>query len=178
MNNLKTYSVSLFFDEKGQCNLKKLISDVSQITGNNYMVINEVPPHITLGMFKACDEELKELVTIVEAVSKIPFEIKLKKLEIETFRNKLLVLKVDSYATEMLNLLNKKLHNQCLKKFSAGCNNLYMPGNFFPHIAIASGLTNVQMEKAICYMKDKLQNIELEIKRMSLAQRHPYKVIF
>lgn len=178
MNNSKTYSISLFFDEKGQCRIKKIISDISQITGNNYMVTHEVPPHITIGMFKAYDEELHQLITTVEKLSKLSREIKLKKLEIETFRNKLLLLKPDSYNTEMLNLLNKELHNQCLKKFSAGCNNLYLPENFFPHIAIASGLTNVQVEKAKDYLKDKLQNIELEIKRMSLAQRHPYKEIF
>lgn len=171
---MNTYSISLFFDEEGQDYLNDLIKQVAHVTGNNYMVDNEVPPHITLGMFKTDNTHIDGLITIVEKVAKVSGEIKLRNLEAVTFRNKLLIIKPDDCAGSLLNLLNKELHTRCLQKFSPGCNNLYIPEFFFPHIAIASGLTNIQMIKAIDYIKYKLHNVELQIKTISLARRHPY----
>ncbi len=67
----RTYSVSLFFDEKSTAELEALILQVAQITKNDYVVKNKIPPHITIGMFKATKSQERQLV---EFIHKINFE--------------------------------------------------------------------------------------------------------
>ena len=47
-----TYAISLFFDEQSTEKLTSLIKSVAEITDNFYVVKNNIPPHITLAMFK------------------------------------------------------------------------------------------------------------------------------
>ena len=117
-----TYSVSLFFDEKSTVELSNFILQVAQITKNDYVVKNNIPPHITIGMFKATKNQEGQLVEIIKKINsdfQPIFEKKENALVFEklgTLKNKIAFL---SFATNqsIVFTLNQKLHNSLMPDF-------------------------------------------------------------
>lgn len=133
----RTYSVSLFFDEKSTVELSNFILQVAQITKNDYVVRNKIPPHITIGMFKATKNQEGQLLQVIQKINsdfQPIFEKKENVLCFEklgTLKNKIAFL---SFATNqsIVFTLNQKLHNSLMPDFPAACNNMYLPQVFFP----------------------------------------------
>ena len=59
------YLISIYFDEKTNKNLQRLINRVAEKTGNAFMLDNQVPPHITIAAMETRDE--KKAIVAVEA---------------------------------------------------------------------------------------------------------------
>lgn len=60
------YLVSIYFDEKTDNRMRKLIKQVAEKTGNAFMTENHVPPHMTIG--KQLTKE--QMVTAFEVIQK------------------------------------------------------------------------------------------------------------
>ena len=45
------YTISIYFDEKSNKTIQQYINQIAKLTGNTYMVDEQVPPHITLSAF-------------------------------------------------------------------------------------------------------------------------------
>lgn len=181
----RTYSVSLFFDEKSTVELSNFILQVAQITKNDYVVKNNIPPHITIGMFKATKNQEGQLVEIIKKINsdfQPIFEKKENVLCFEklgTLKNKIAFL---SFATKqsLIFSLNQKLHNFLMPDFPAACNNMYLPQVFFPHCTIATGLSKTQLALLQDAQNKNLIKIpkSVQIAKISLAIRHPYQEVF
>ena len=63
--NFLSYAVTLYFDDKASLEIRKLTKVLSTVTGNDYMLQNNVPPHLTLGMFHADDVDLQKLKSLL-----------------------------------------------------------------------------------------------------------------
>jgi hypothetical protein len=46
------YAIVLYFDEETRLKLQSIITDVSQSTGNEYMLKNNIAPHVTVSYFR------------------------------------------------------------------------------------------------------------------------------
>lgn len=181
----RTYSVSLFFDEKSTAELSNFILQVAQITKNDFMVKNNIPPHITIGMFKATKNQEGQLVEIIKKINsdfQPIFEKKENVLCFEklgTLKNKIAFL---SFATKqsLIFSLNQKLHNFLMPDFPAACNNMYLPQVFFPHCTIATGLSKTQLALLQDAQNKNLIKIpkSVQVAKISLAIRHPYQEVF
>ena len=181
----RTYSVSLFFDEKSTVELSNFILQVAQITKNDYVVKNNIPPHITIGMFKATKNQEGQLVEIIKKINsdfQPIFEKKENVLCFEklgTLKNKIAFL---SFATNqsIVFTLNQKLHNSLMPDFPAACNNMYLPHDFFPHCTIATGLSKTQLALLQDAQNKNLIKIpkSVQVAKISLAIRHPYQEVF
>ena len=181
----RTYSVSLFFDEKSTVELSNFILQVAQITKNDYVVKNNIPPHITIGMFKATKNQEGQLVEIIKKINsdfQPIFEKKENVLCFEklgTLKNKIAFL---SFATKqsLIFSLNQKLHNSLMPDFPAACNNMYLPQVFFPHCTIATGLSKTQLAILQDAQNKNLIKIpkSVQVAKISLAIRHPYQEVF
>lgn len=181
----RTYSVSLFFDEKSTVELSNFILQVAQITKNDYIVKNNIPPHITIGMFKATKNQEGQLVEIIKKINsdfQPIFEKKENVLCFEklgTLKNKIAFL---SFATKqsLIFSLNQKLHNSLMPDFPAACNNMYLPQVFFPHCTIATGLSKTQLALLQDAQNKNLIKIpkSVHVAKISLAIRHPYQEVF
>ena len=181
----RTYSVSLFFDEKSTAELSNFILQVAQITKNDYVVKNNIPPHITIGMFKATKNQEGQLVEIIKKINsdfQPIFEKKENVLCFEklgTLKNKIAFL---SFATKqsLIFTLNQKLHNSLMPDFPAACNNMYLPQVFFPHCTIATGLSKTQLALLQDAQNKNLIKIpkSVQVAKISLAIRHPYQEVF
>ena len=102
--------------------------------------------------------------------------------KLDFFKNKIAFLcsaeKKDCEESSFLYKLNKNLHNLLLPNFMPACNNLYLPENYFPHCAVVSGLSSIQLKKLL-QNQDKLTlPITVFPQKISLAIRRPYKIIF
>lgn len=181
----QTYSVSLFFDEKSTAELLDFILQVAQITKNDYVVKNNIPPHITLGMFKAKKNQEWQLVEIIQKVNS-EFQPIFEKKEnvlcfekLDILKNKIAFL---SFAANqpIIFELNQKLHNSFLPAFPAACNNLYLPQVFFPHCTVATGLSKTHL--ALLQDAQNKNQIKIpkfvHVSKISLAIRHPYQELF
>lgn len=181
----RTYSVSLFFNEKSTVELSNFILQVAQITKNDYVVKNNTPPHITIGMFKATKNQEGQLVEIIKKINsdfQPIFEKKENVLCFEklgTLKNKIAFL---SFATKqsLIFTLNQKLHNSLMPDFPAACNNMYLPHDFFPHCTIATGLSKTQLVLLQDAQNKNLIKIpkSVQVAKISLAIRHPYQEVF
>lgn len=181
----RTYSVSLFFDEKSTVELSNFILQVAQITKNDYVVKNNIPPHITIGMFKATKNQEGQLVEIIKKINsdfQPIFEKKENVLCFEklgTLKNKIAFL---SFATNqsIVFSINQKLHNFLMPDFPAACNNMYLPQVFFPHCTIATGLSKTQLALLQDAQNKNLIKIpkSVQVAKISLAIRHPYQEVF
>ena len=69
-NSFITYEVSLYFEKDSELKIKNLIRQIADVTQNFYRIEKEIPPHITLGMFKATETQKSKshLIPVIEAV--------------------------------------------------------------------------------------------------------------
>lgn len=181
----KTYSVSLFFDEKSTAELLDFILQVAQITKNDYVVKNNIPPHITLGMFKATKNQEWQLVEIIQEVNSEfqPFFEKKENVlcfeKLDILKNKIAFLSLAANQSIIFEL-NQKLYNSLLPDFPAACNNLYLPQVFFPHCTVATGLSKTHL--ALLQDVQNKNQIKIpkfvHVSKISLAIRHPYQELF
>lgn len=181
----RTYSVSLFFNEKSTVELSNFILQVAQITKNDYVVKNNIPPHITIGMFKATKNQEGQLLQVIKKINsdfQPIFEKKENVLCFEklgTLKNKIAFL---SFATKqsLIFSLNQKLHSFLMPDFPAACNNMYLPQVFFPHCTIATGLSKTQLALLQDAQNKNLIKIPklVQVEKISLAIRHPYQEVF
>lgn len=180
-----TYSVSLFFDEDSTVELSNFILQVAQITKNDYVVKNNIPPHITIGMFKATKNQEGQLLQVIQKIN-FEFQPFFEKKEnvlcfekLGTLKNKIAFL---SFATNqsIVFTLNQKLHNSLMPDFPAACNNMYLPQVFFPHCTIATGLSKTQLALLQDAQNKNLIKIpkSVQVAKISLAIRHPYQEVF
>ena len=52
------YLISIYFDEKTDKQIRRLMSQVAEQTGNTFMQDNHVPPHITVAAIETRDERV------------------------------------------------------------------------------------------------------------------------
>lgn len=181
----QTYSVSLFFDEKSTAELLDFILQVAQITKNDYVVKNNIPPHITLGMFKATKNQEWQLVEIIQKFNS-EFQPIFEKKEnvlcfekLDILKNKIAFLSFAANQSIIFEL-NQKLHNSLLPDFPAACNNLYLPQVFFPHCTVATGLSKTHLALFQDAQNKNQMKIPkfVHVSKISLAIRHPYQELF
>ena len=143
--NDKTYSISLVFQKESQEFINQLVAEIASATGNPYRIDLQVPPHITIAMFKADSKGaviLKEKVSAFAATFE-PFSFTFKKYD--TFKGKTLYLVPDNDGCHQLKKLNLDIHSTLASALLPGCNGQYLPENYFPHLTVASGLSQNQI---------------------------------
>lgn len=185
-NSFVTYEVSLYFEKDSELKIKNLIRQIADVTQNFYRIEKEIPPHITLGMFKATETQKGNLKKVIIKLQDEfnNFEKKEKMLnmnKLDSFKNKILFLTFqqnqNANKESVLFYLNKLIHSALLKDLSPANNNLYLPQNFYPHCTVATGLSLKQINKIF----DDEQKLEipkqLVFNRISLAVHNPFEII-
>ena len=64
--DFSTYAITLYFDDATSKVIKELTAQLADVTGNDFMTANSVPPHLTLGMFHVNDADVGNLKTQFE----------------------------------------------------------------------------------------------------------------
>ena len=172
MSDFITYAVSLHFTKAVNEIIFDALSNIAEMTGNDFMIQNKVPPHITIGAFHGAKEDEDRLMQIVEAFSRKQSSGRVCFTEVGNFNGKVLFLKPEKDA--FLSEINKELHEVVLPEFEKGENGYYMPQMWFPHTTLATRLNQSQFEKAVEIAGKIKLPMEAEISDIGMYQCSPF----
>ena len=168
-----TFSASLHFSRESEERVLSLVRALAAATGNAYRLL--VPTHLTLGMFRAENENALE--SAFSKAGKEFSETGLKFNRLETFRNKVLLLAPDEKSAAFLKSLNAAIHATALPCAPAANGGRYLPDRFFPHITLASGLSPSQFNAALDFSRSLELPLSVRATKIVLAQTKPYRVV-
>jgi 2'-5' RNA ligase len=143
-------------------------------SGNKYMLDNDIPPHLTLSLFRHSNiDEIQELID-KNIFFWNPINIKLSSIGI--FNPNVLFL--TPVPNNSIIELNQKT-NELLIKSNENINidKNYATNNWVPHIALAVKLNQDELINGIKIITREYEPIGGEINRIALAKCNPYKDI-
>lgn len=169
MDKEKIYAVVVYFDRQTEDRISEMINDIAERTGKRYMTENDIPPHISLGVFSSSDEDAvtDDLISFADTLS--PADIEFEKPG--SFGNSVLFLPPKENA--FLRSANKSLHD--MMPFSPAEGGNYLPGKWVPHCSICVLLDEETFPAAYETAERMFSPIKGRITRLVLAECYPYR---
>ena len=164
------YLVSAYFDNETNKILQGYINKIAAVTGNDFMVKNNVPPHLTLSAIEA-----RGVDVLLPAFESLAGEIKQGEISIITVGQLMpQVIYVAPYLNDYLSTLEQRVFD-CLAGIpETTVSNYYKPFSWLPHITLAKTLTREQMLDAVKGMQD-FKSIRAKIVKIGLAKVNPHE---
>lgn len=167
------YLITVYFDEKTSKQLERYIKSIAEVSGNDFMTKNNVPPHMTISSIEArsagvlkdrfehlCDNLSAGNIQIVSVGQLFPYVM---------------------YATPVLNSYLQELAEKVYESVSdipeTSVNKCYQPGSWLPHITLGKTLTKIQMQNAFLKMQSSFSPLKAQVTAISLASTNPNKDI-
>ena len=167
------YLVSIYFDEKTNKHIQRLINQVAERTGNRFMLDGEVPPHITISAFETQDE-----ASAIEALDSLVEELRRGNL---TWASVGQFFPYVIYITPVLNVylhgLSESVYNALSSLEDVLISSHYQPFQWLPHTTIAKKLSKEEMQIAFEVLQSGFGIFEGEVVRIGLAKPNPYRDI-
>ena len=174
--SFSTYAITLYFDDDTTEWIRTFTAHLAEVTGNDFMTANNVPPHLTVGMFHVDEADVEKLKALFEEFvsaareNNSSFDISFSGFE--SFLDKVIFIK--PVVDEKLAALNKLLHEKFLPHFEPGDNRNYLPENWYPHIALGVKLSHEQFESGMEFLKNQPLGRCARITTIGLACCNPY----
>ena len=164
------YAILLHLDDKSAEQIQNIIEYVVTCTGNDHMISNHIPPHITIADFNAdSDDEIIDIASdIVESLNRFNIPI----VSVGIFNPHVI------FAAPVMNesLLNAcKTANQIIQNKGFECNRVYTPYSWVPHISLAVKLDEASVKKAVNAALEKFRPVMASVEKLSIAVCNPYK---
>lgn len=166
------YLVTAYFDDLPSRKLSALIERTAEISGNDFMVANKIPPHMTLLQFHSkADSE-----SIVSVFSNPIYRCDAFDVTFANVRSEIpQVVYIPVQKNERLLEINRFLSSVFSELPETIISKHYSPENFYPHVSLAKRLDDFQRKKA----EDFLKEIEIpssdKIVRIVLTEGNPPK---
>lgn len=171
-SSLITYAVSLHFSQNINKIITSAVTSIAEETGSRFIIENKIPPHVTIGAFRATKEKEQKLIRLVEDFSKSQKSGTVHFNEIENFKGKVLFLKPEK--DEFLSEMNKSLHALLLQEFEKGENGWYLPDIWFPHTTLSTRLNQSQFPKALAIAEKIPLPLTAEVCEIGLYKCSPF----
>lgn len=165
------YLISIYFDEKTDNHIRKLMKQVAEKTGNTFMLDNDVPPHITVAAIETRDEN-RAIAALESCVQQLR-------------RGKLRFISVGAFFSQVIYLepvLNEYLHgvvcavNTAVKDLSETIvSPYYQPFSWLPHVTLAKQLSEEQMLTAFEILQKRFASFEGTVTRIGIAKTNPHR---
>ena len=168
------YLVSLYFDDNTMKKIQGYINKVANSSGNNFMVDNSVPPHITIAGFNSSNEN--EVIDVLDK--------SIKNIEVgEIIFSSIGIFK--SSVIYLAPVLNEYLHNLSLE-INKGLseveniemNKFYVPFNWMPHVTIGKKLNREELFLGLDQLEKSFSIFSGKITKISLSKTNPYQDVF
>ncbi len=167
------YLISAYFDQESNRTLDRLIRETANASGNDFMVKNMVPPHLTISFFEARSEDTAKMI-FQEIQGKLkPGEIIIPSVG-AFFPN---VLYAEAVQNACLFELCSTVSEGLKQYDEVKVNRYYRPFSWIPHITLGKTLEEEQMRKAFSYLQKHFQPIRAGIERFGLARTNPHREI-
>ena len=171
-SSLITYAVSLHFSQKVNEIVLSTLNAIADETGNRFIIENKIPPHITIGAFRAAREEEAKLLQLVEDFAQRQKAGTVQFSGVGNFNGKVLFLKPEKNL--FLSEINNALHNLLLPEFEKAENGYYLPDIWVPHTTLATRLNQSQFSAAEKIAKQITLPLEATIDEIAVYQCSPF----
>lgn len=178
------YLISAYFDENTNKILKYLQQRIADKTGNDFMIRNNVMPHLTISSIEA-----RNVDVLIPAFEKVCRE-KLQPLEeksVVNVNNAINIVSVGQlfprviYAAPVLNEYMMKLSISIYNEFATipetNIGKFYQPYSWMPHITLGKCLDKEQMRQAFGVLQDLFMPIDGRITKIGLSTVNPYREV-
>ena len=165
------YLISAYFDENTNKILNRYINGVAQVTGNDFMIRNNVPPHLT--------------ITSVEAMSGNDLESAFRHACRNFKAGDIVIPSIGQllpyviYTGAVLNEYLYELQQEFVAAMEAventSISKYYMPHSWMPHVTIGKTLSGEQMLQAFEYMQKSFAPVSGKIVELGLAKTNPHE---
>ena len=165
------YLISIYFDEKTDRQIRKLMAQVAEKTGNTFMQDNHVPPHITVAAIESRDENIA-IAALEDCVQKLQ-QGKLRFISTGAFFPQVIYLEpvLNEYLHELAYQVNaavKDLPETIVSPY-------YQPFSWLPHVTLAKQLSEEQMLLAFGTMQKYFTSFEGAVIRIGIAKTNPHR---
>lgn len=178
------YLISAYFDENTNKILKHLQQRIADKTGNDFMIRNNVMPHLTISAIEA-----RNVDVLIPAFEKVCRK-KLQPLEekgVMNVNNAINIVSVGQlfprviYAAPVLNEYMMKLSISIYNEFATipetNISKFYQPYSWMPHITLGKCLDKEQMRQAFTVLQDLFMPIDGQITKIGLSTVNPYREV-
>jgi 2'-5' RNA ligase len=168
------YAIILFFDKNTEDKINVLIQKIAQNNGNNYMVVNKIPPHLSISLF-GYDNPINSIIKLIDNnISEINIQ-NIYFASIGIFNPNVLFLSpvIDNNLLELNRYMNKLLKNNNVNKFDQN----YLENQWVPHMSLGVKLNEKELLDGLNVLINNYQNINARINRIALVECNPYKEI-
>lgn len=165
------YFISLYFDKKTDTRIQRYIDQVAKLSGNEFMRVNKVPPHMTISSF-----EMGNNTGIIE---------KLREKAETLNRGDIILCSVGLFLPSVLYLtpvlnnylqnLSKNFYNIFLQEKNVSVSTYYRPMQWLPHVTVGKQLSEEEMIQGVKALQEEFGVFKGEVKYVGLAKTNPYK---
>lgn len=165
------YLISIYFDEKTDKQIRKLMKLVAEKTGNSFMLDNHVPPHITVAAIETRDESAA-IAALDRCVEQLR-QGKLRFISVGAFFPQVIYLEpvLNEYLHELACAVNgavKGLPETIVSPY-------YQPFSWLPHITLAKQLSEEQMLLTFETLQKRFTSFEGTVTKMGMARTNPHR---
>lgn len=178
------YLISAYFDENTNKILKHLQQRIADKTGNDFMIRNNVMPHLTISAIEA-----RNVDVLIPAFEKVCRE-RLQPLDekgVVNINNTINIVSVGQlfprviYAAPVLNEymmnLSISIYNEFATIPETNISKFYQPYSWMPHITLGKYLDKEQMRQAFAVLQDLFMPIDGQIAKIGLSTVNPYREV-
>ena len=168
------YLISIYFDETANLTINRYVRRVAEESGNDFMLVNDIPPHITLSAFEAQDEmaviqELQEIVSNWK-------QDQIQYVSVGTFLP--YVLYITPVLNEYLHNMTTSIYEKFHEKDGVKMSKCYRPFQWLPHTTIGKKLSKEEMLKAFEVMQKQFAVFDARVVKIGLAKTNPHRDIW
>ena len=165
------YLISAYFDENTSRIISRYIEGVADVTGNDFMIANKVPPHLTVMSIEARNP--RQLEGAFEGTCKL---LSSDEIVIPTLGQLLpYVIYSGLVLNEYLLDMQKKFYDAMKDIPDTSISKFYTPYSWMPHITIGKTLSKEQMNLAFEYMQKSFAPVSGKIVELGLAKTNPHE---
>ena len=167
------YLISIYFDKKTKDRLHLLMQHVAEVTGNQFMLDNQVPPHITVASVETKYED--ELIALIERITKNLKQGEIKFVSAGNFSTK--VVFVQPVLNEYLHQLSVVLNRWLEQMDETILSPYYQPFSWLPHCTIGKQLSKEEVQKALIELSAQFVPFNACVTRIGVAKTNPHRDI-
>ena len=165
------YLISIYFDEKTDKQIRKLMAQIAEKTGNTFMQDNHVPPHITVAAIETKHEELA--IEELEVCAKQFQQGKLRFISVGAFFPQ--VIYMEPVLNEYLHELSCAVNRAVKDLPDTIVSSYYRPFSWLPHVTLAKQLSEEQMLTAFETLQKRFVSFEGTVTRIGIARTNPHR---
>ena len=167
------YLISAYFDDNTTSILQHTIDEVARVTGNDFMIKNDVVPHMTVSAFEQTSDD-RAVVLFEEIEDRFSYE-EIIVPSIGVFMP--YVIFAEAVVNEYLLSMSESVYEVLNRHEDTRINKYYRPYSWIPHITIGKTLDKEQMRKAFEILQDRFRPLNASVTAFGLSKPNPMRDI-